>query len=76
MNAVIYSTQTCPSCKVAKRFLHENNVNVTEYKVDEDQERAEEMIKISGQMSVPVINIGGEIIIGFSPMKLKAAIGV
>lgn len=61
----VYSTPTCPYCNMAKQFLAENNIEYANYDVSSDTARAQEMIDKSGQMGVPVIDIDGEIIIGF-----------
>ena len=53
----IYSTPTCPYCKMAKEFLTEKKVEFTDVDVAADQKAAEEMIHKSGQMGVPVIII-------------------
>lgn len=72
----IYSTPTCPFCIRTKQFLKENNIKFEDIDVSVDQDKAEEMIKKSGQMGVPVIDIDGEIIVGFDKEKIKEAIGV
>ena len=69
---VIYSTPTCPFCIMAKNFFKKHNVSYAEKDVSSDQEAAQEMIKKSGQMGVPVIEIDQEIIIGFDEIKLKS----
>ncbi len=74
MNVVIYSTPTCHFCLLAKDFFSKNNVKFTDYNVAEDTEKAREMIKKSGQMGVPVIDIDGQIIIGFDQPALKEAL--
>jgi len=67
MKAVtIYSTPTCAYCKMAKEYFREKNVPYTEFNVAVDIERAQEMIEKSGQMGVPVIDIGGKIVVGFN----------
>lgn len=72
----IYSTPTCPFCIRAKQFLSENNIAFENFDVSGDQERAEEMIQKSGQMGVPVLDIDGEIIVGFDKEKIKEALGL
>ena len=67
---VIYSTPTCPFCVMAKNFFKKHNVSYAEKDVSSDQEAAQEMIKKSGQMGVPVIEIDKEIIIGFDEEKI------
>lgn len=72
----IYSTPTCHFCQMAKEFFTQNNVSYTEHNVASDMEKRQEMIDKSGQMGVPVILIGDEIIVGFDKEKLSAAVGV
>ena len=72
MSITIYSTSTCPYCIMAKNFFKKHNIAYEEKDVSSDQEAAQEMIKKSGQMGVPVIEIDKEIIIGFDEIKLKS----
>ena len=72
----VYSTPTCPYCKLAKQYLTEKGFAHEDVDVAADQARAEEMIKKSGQMGVPVIDIGGTIIVGFDKVKMNAALGI
>lgn len=67
----IYSTPTCHFCHMAKDFFNENNIQYTEYNVAEDAEKRNEMMEKTGQMGVPVIDIGGETVIGFNESKIK-----
>lgn len=71
MKVTIYSTPTCPYCKQAKKFMDEHSVEYTDIDVSSDQSKAQEMIDKSGQMGVPVIDVDGELIIGFDEKKLK-----
>lgn len=64
---VIYSTPTCPYCVYAKNYFAEKGVKYEDVDVSRDQARAIEMVQKSGQMGVPVIDIGGSIIVGFQP---------
>ena len=70
----VYSTSTCPWCTTAKEFLKKNKVKFEDINVGEDQAAAQEMMEKSGQMGVPVIDIDGQIIIGFDEAKLKKAL--
>lgn len=72
----VYSTPTCPWCTRAKQFLNENNIAYESYDVSSDQQAAEEMINKSGQMGVPVIDIDGEIIVGFDQDRIKQVLGI
>ena len=72
----IYTTPTCMYCKAAKEFFKENNISYEEYDVASDAEKREEMIQKSGQMSVPVIFVGDEMVIGFNKDKLSKLLGI
>ena len=67
---VIYSTPTCPYCKRAKEYFSRKGVSYTDIDVAQDREKAKEMTQKSGQMSVPVIIIDGEIVVGFDQAQL------
>jgi glutaredoxin 3 len=71
---IVYSTPTCPYCNMVKDFLKEKKIDFEEVDVSKDQDKAEEMMKKSGQMGVPVLDIEGEIIIGFNKPKIEEAI--
>jgi glutaredoxin-like YruB-family protein len=75
-NVIIYSTPTCPYCKMAKEFMNENNVAFTDADVAADEKKAQEMMDKSGQMGVPVLDIDGKIIVGFDKDAIKEALGV
>lgn len=72
----IYSTPSCVYCRLAKDFFRQNGVDFSEYDVAEDDERAREMIKKSGQQGVPVIDIDGKIIVGFNKPEIRSALGL
>jgi len=67
---VIYSTPTCPYCTRAKAYLSEKGIPYTDINVATDSDKAKEMIQKSGQMSVPVIVVDDEVIVGFNQAKL------
>ncbi len=72
----VYSTPTCPFCIRAKQFLKDNKIEFTNHDVGSDEAKAQEMIKKSGQMGVPVLDIEGTIIVGFDKDKIKEALGI
>jgi glutaredoxin-like YruB-family protein len=74
MSVSIYTTPSCSYCKVAKDWLRQNGVHFSEYNVAADPHKAEEMIRKSGQMGVPVIDINGRIIIGFNRPEIERAL--
>ncbi len=73
---VIYSTPSCHFCQMAKAFFDENGVEYTDYNVAEDHEKAREMVERSGQMGVPVIFIGDEMVIGFDEPRIRELLGL
>ena len=72
----IYTTPTCPYCHAAKDFLREMKIRFVELDVSKDKKAAGEMIEKSGQIGVPVIDIDGEIIVGFDRESVKKALKI
>jgi len=72
----IYSTPACPYCIRTKQFLKENNIAFEDIDVSSSEEKAQEMIELSGQMGVPVIVIDGHTIVGFDKAAIKKALGI
>ena len=72
----IYSTDTCHFCHMAKDFFQAHNVPFTDYNVGKDTARRAEAIKKSGQMGVPVIVVGDEVIVGFDQSRLENLLGI
>jgi glutaredoxin-like YruB-family protein len=70
-DVIIYSTPTCVWCKTAKKFFQDHHIVYKEIDVAADFTEAEKMIRKSGQTSVPVIEVDGEIVIGFDKPKLQ-----
>jgi glutaredoxin-like YruB-family protein len=75
-NVIIYSAPWCVYCKMAKAYMDENKVKYTELDVSADEKAKEDMIKKSGQLAIPVMDVDGEIIIGFDKPALKEALGL
>ena len=72
----VYSTATCPWCIRAKQFLKENNIDFQNIDVSSNQQAVDELMQKSGQMGVPVLDIEGEIIVGFDKEKIKQSLGI
>jgi len=72
----IYTTPTCTYCQQAKTFFRENGIEYAEYDVSADMDKRQEMVDKSGQMGVPVITIGGEMVVGFDQEKVKEMLEV
>ena len=75
-NVTIYTTPTCVYCREAKEFFKEHNVEYEEKDVVQDEQARNDMIQKSGQMGVPVIDVNGEIIIGYNKKKLAELLGI
>lgn len=72
----VFSTPTCPYCQTLKAFLTEKGFQYDDINVAEDEKARDEMIQRSGQMGVPVIDIDGEIVVGFDREKIVGLLGI
>ena len=72
----IYSTPTCSWCTAAKEHLRTHNVAFDDVDVAADMARAREMVQKSGQYGVPVIDIDGEIVVGFDRARIDSLLGL
>lgn len=72
----VYSTPTCPYCVRVKQFFKDNNIAYEDFDVSLDQAKADEMVNKSGQISVPMIDIEGQIIVGFDKEKIKKVLSI
>ena len=61
----IFTTPSCPWCHKAKEYLKEKKIKYEDIDVTKDRKAADEMIELSSQVGVPVIEINGNIIVGF-----------
>jgi len=75
-NVTIYTTPTCVYCRAAKEFFQENNVQYEEKDVAKDEQARNDMVQKSGQLGVPVIDVNGEIVIGFDESKLSELLNI
>lgn len=72
----IYTTQSCVYCKMAKEFFRTNRIEYTEFDVAADEKARNEMVEKSHQLGVPVIEINGEVFVGFDKNALITALGI
>lgn len=72
LKITVYFTPTCPHCTTAKRFFREKGIKFKEIDVSKDPKEAEKLVRKSGQMGVPVIEIGNKIIVGFNKAKIES----
>lgn len=70
----LYTTNSCPWCVKAKSYLKDKEVEFVELNVQEDMEAREEMVSKSKQMGVPVLEINGDIIIGFDRKAIETSL--
>ena len=65
----VYTTNWCPYCRQAERFLTEKGVAFQNIDVTEDDELRAKLVELSGgRKTVPQIFIGDEPIGGYSDM--------
>jgi alkyl hydroperoxide reductase subunit F len=74
MKVKVYSTPSCPYCHMAKDYFREKGIEFDDINVAKDRAAAMEMVEKSGQMGVPVIEMDGEIIVGFDVPKIENAL--
>jgi glutaredoxin-like YruB-family protein len=76
MKVNVYTTPLCPWCQKTKEFLKKHRVKFKEIDIEKDPKEAEEMVKKSGQHSVPVVEINGTIIIGYDEESMKKVLKI
>lgn len=72
----VFTTISCPYCLTLKEFLKQHNIEFEDTDVSKDKKALEEMIKKSGQMGVPVVDIDGEIVVGFDKEKIVKLLNI
>jgi glutaredoxin-like YruB-family protein len=72
----IYSTPTCHFCHMAKDYFNANNIEFTDYDVATDLEARKAMLEKSGQMGVPQILIGDDLVVGFDEHRIAELLGI
>ncbi len=73
---IIFTTPTCTYCNAAKHYLRQHQVKFREVDVSRDQAAARDMMRRSGSMGVPVLDIGGKIVRGFDRAKIDELLGL
>ncbi len=73
---ILFTTPTCSFCNAAKRYLRERGIKFRDVDVSRDPAAARDMVRRSGQSGVPVIDIGGKIIVGFDRAKIDQYLGL
>lgn len=73
-SVLVYSTTACPWCVKTKEFLKANSISFKDINIGADQKARMEMFEKSRQFGVPVIDINGEIIVGYDPARIKKSL--
>lgn len=73
---IVFSTPTCSFCNMAKKYFRENKIKFRDVDVSRDPAAARDMVRRSGQQGVPVIDIGGKIVVGFDRVKINKYLGI
>jgi glutaredoxin 3 len=73
---IVFSTPTCGFCNQAKRYFRDKGIKFKDIDVSKDATAARDMVRRSGQQGVPVIDIGGKIVIGFDRPKINSLLGI
>jgi len=73
---IIFTTPSCPFCNAAKKYLRERGIKFKEVDVSRDAAAARDMVRRSGQQGVPVLDIGGKIVVGFDRPEIDKYLGL
>ncbi len=73
---IVFSTPTCSFCNSAKQYFRQKGIKFSDVDVSRDAAAARDMVRRSGQMGVPVIDIGGKIVVGFDRPKINKYLGI
>ncbi len=73
---IVFSTPTCSFCNAAKQYFRQRGIKFNDVDVSRDPMAARDMVRRSGQQGVPVIDIGGKIIVGFDRSKINQLLGI
>ncbi len=73
---IVFTTPTCRYCRMVKRYLRERGVPFKDVDVSRDAAAARDMVRRSRQQGVPVLDIGGKIVVGFDRPKIDRLLGL
>lgn len=73
---IVFSTPTCSFCNMAKKYFREKGIRFNDVDVSRDPAAARDMVRRSRQQGVPVIDIGGKIVVGFDRVKINKYLGI
>ncbi len=75
-SVTVYSADWCAYCRAAKDYLKSKGVDYQEKNIEKDPAYAQESVDKSGQMGIPVLDINGQIIVGFDRPRIDAALSL
>ncbi len=73
---IVFTTPSCTYCNMTKRYFREKGIKFKEVDVSRDTAAARDMVRRSGQMGVPVVDIGGKVVVGFDRSKIDKYLGI
>ncbi len=73
---IVFSTPTCAFCNAVKQYFRQKGIVFRDVDVSRDPVAARDMVRRSGQQGVPVIDIGGRIVIGFDRPQIDRLLGL
>ncbi|GAG73441.1 unnamed protein product [marine sediment metagenome] len=73
---ILFSSGSCPWCSRAKSYLRQKGIRVKEVRVDKDPDAAKDVVRMTGQMGVPVLLIGTAKIVGFDKGRIDRLLGL
>ncbi len=73
---IVFSTPTCSFCNSAKQYFRQKGIKFRDVDVSSNAAAARDMVRRSGQQGVPVIDIGGKIVVGFDRLKINQLLGI
>lgn len=73
---IIFTTPTSAYCRRAKSYFRQKGIKFRDVDVSRDPAAARDMVRRSGQQGVPVIEIGGKIVVGFNQPKIDQLLGI
>jgi glutaredoxin 3 len=68
---IVFSTPTCSYCNMAKQYFRRNKIRFKDVDVSRDEAAARDLVRRTGQMGVPVIDINGKLIVGFDKPQIN-----
>ena len=72
----LYTTPTCPYCKMAKKFLDDNGVKYQEFNIAENKAARDEMKNKCNSLAVPTICLDNDVLVGFDESELRKRLGL